>query len=258
MAGYGRRRRRRGGVALPRRARQRSGVVLVVRPRGARVGGARPRHERTRALGFGGHAAGCRAGDARQRTARRRPGCRPRPRRLPCHRSPRHSGRGDLPPRPPARARAPRADEPGRSAAAVGAPASARRTGGDQSRRSALHRRGGCGVPERRDGPRADGGRHRDVGSAHRRLDRRAAARGAVDARAGRRRGLHCRLRRRRSLHRRLPGGRGAATPARIRAAVHAADVGPRPPRRDRCATRSRVQREARRRSKRWIGRTCS
>ena len=37
-------------------------------------------------------------------------------------------------------------------------------------------------------------GRHRDVGSAHRGLDRRAAARGAVDAGTGRRRELHCRL----------------------------------------------------------------
>ena len=72
-----------------------------------------------------------------------------------------------------------------------------------------------AGVPQRGDGPGPDGAGCRRPGGAHRGLDRRPPAGGALDAGARGRRGLHRRLRGRRPLHRRLPGGRGPAAPAR-------------------------------------------
>ena len=68
-------------------------------------------------------------------------------------------------------------------------------------------------------GLRADGCGRGGAGGAHRGVDRRAAAGGAVDAGPGRRRRLHRRLRRRRPVRRRLPGrggaGSGSPTPSR-------------------------------------------
>ena len=58
----------------------------------------------------------------------------------------------------------------------------------DPRRRPALHARRGRGVPQRGDGPGTDGTGRRSAGGAHRRVDRRAAARGALDAGARRRR----------------------------------------------------------------------
>ena len=81
-------------------------------------------------------------------------------------------------------------------AAAAGPAAGARRAGRDPRRRPALHARRGRGVPQRGDGPGADGAGRRRAGGAHRRLDRRAPAGGALDAGARRRRRLHRRLRR--------------------------------------------------------------
>ena len=75
----------------------------------------------------------------------------------------------------------------------------------------------------------ADGAGRRRAGGAHRRLDRRAPAGGALDAGARRRRRLHRRLRRGRPLHRRLPGRGGAAAPARRGPELPAADLHPRP-----------------------------
>jgi len=66
----------------------------------------------------------------------------------------------------------------------------ARRARRGPRRRSALHARRGCGIPQRGDGTGADGAGRRSVGGAHGRVDRCAPARGALDA--GPRR--HCRL----------------------------------------------------------------
>ena len=95
--------------------------------------------------------------------------------------------------------------------------------------RPALHARRGRGVPERGDGPGPDRAGRRGAGGAHRGLDRRAPAGGALDAGARRRRRLHRRLRRGRPLHRRLPGRGGPPAPARPRPELPAADVGPGP-----------------------------
>src|SRR6185437_2779171 len=69
-----------------------------------------------------------------------------------------------------------------------------------------LARLRGRGVPQRGDGAGADGSRCRGPGGAHRRVDRRAAAGGALDAGARGRNRVHRRLRRGRPVHRRFPG----------------------------------------------------
>ena len=69
----------------------------------------------------------------------------------------------------------------------------------------------------------------RGAGGAHRRVDRRAPAGGALAAGARGRRRVHRRLRRGRPLHRRLPGRGGLAAAARACPAVPAADLHPGP-----------------------------
>ena len=101
-------------------------------------------------------------------------------------------------------------------------------------------------------GLHADGGRRRRAGGAHRGLDRRAPAGGALDAGPRRRRRLHRRLRRGRPLRRRLPGRGGAAASARARPQLPAADLHPGPAHAARCATPSPARTAARPCSRRW------
>ncbi len=108
------------------------------------------------------------------------------------------------------------------------------------------------------DGPGPGGRRRRGAGGAHRGVDRRPAAGGALAAGPRGRGRLHRRLRRRRPVRRRLPRRRGPGAAARGR------------PRRScsrprswtgsaaRCATRSRAGATAGPCSRRWTGRTCS
>ena len=85
-------------------------------------------------------------------------------------------------------AAAPGDRQPRRPGAAAGPAARARRARRDPRRRPALHARRGRGVPQRGDGAGADGAGRRRAGGAHRRLDRRAPAGGALDAGPRRRR----------------------------------------------------------------------
>ena len=91
-----------------------------------------------------------------------------------------------------------------------------------------LHRRGVRGVPQRPDGTRAQRGRPRGAGRAHRRVDRCPAAGRAVDAGARRRQRVHRRVRRRRPLRRGLSRRGGPRPPARRRPRLPAPDVDPR------------------------------
>ena len=203
------------GVALARPERQPSRVLLDLPDRRAADGGARGR--RGRALAPAVASAADRSGPrhaaqrARRHPGRRRAGAR----RLPRHRRSRRPGRDGVPARPSAPTAAPGDRQPRRPGAAAGPPASARRARRDPRRRPALHARRGRGVPQRGDGPGADGAGRRSAGGAHRRVDRRAPAGGALDAGARRRRRLHRRLRGGRPLHRRLPGRGGLAASAR-------------------------------------------
>ena len=131
--------------------------------------------------------------ELRRAAGRHRAGAR----RLPRDRRARRPGRDGVPARPSAPAAARGDRQPGRSRAAAGAAASARRAGRDPRRRAALHARRGRGVPQRDDGAAADGAGRGCAGGTHRGLDRRAPAGGALDAGARRRRRLHRRLRRR-------------------------------------------------------------
>jgi len=96
------------------------------------------------------------------------------------------------------------------------------------------------------DGTGADGSRCRSAGGAHRRVDRRAAAGGALDAGARGHHRVHRRLRRGRPVHRRLPGRGGPAAPARACPALPPADLHPGPAERPACAMPSPARTVAR------------
>ena len=117
-------------------------------------------------------------------------------------------GRDGVPARPPAPAAASGDREPRRPPGAARPAARAWRAGRDPRRRPALHPRRGRGVPQRGDGPAADGAGRGGAGGTHRGVDRRPPAGGALDAGPRRHRRLHRRVRRGRPLHRRLPGAR--------------------------------------------------
>ncbi len=99
----------------------------------------------------------------------------------------------------PARSRAataaPGDRQPRRSGPAARSASRARRARRDPSRRAAVHRRRGGGLPQRSDGPAADGGGRGSPGGTHRGVDSGAAAGRALDAGTRRRRRLHLRLR---------------------------------------------------------------
>ena len=222
------------------------------------TGGARGR--RGRALAAAVAPAADRGGPrhAAQRPQRRQRRCRAGARRLPPDRRARRPGRDGLPAGAPAATDPPGDRRPRRPGAAAGAAAGAWRARRDPRRRSALHPRRGRGVPQRGDGAGADGAGRRGAGGADRRLDRRAAAGGALDAGARRRRRLHRRLRRGRPVHRRLPGRGGPAAPARTGPGLPAADLHPGPAERPAVRCRHRAGPAARPSWRRWSGPTCS
>ena len=116
----------------------------------------------------------------------------PRPRRLPPRRQPGPATERGLPPRAPSAPGPPGHQHPRRPGAAAGPPARPGRPRRDPCRRPALHADRGRGLPQRHRRARAHRQRHRRAGVAHRGLDRRPAAGGAVPAGA-------CRPRRRSS-----------------------------------------------------------
>ena len=219
------------GVALARPARQRPGVVLDLRDRRAADGGARGRRGRARAPAVAQPppieaVLATLLNDLGAVAGRRRAGAR----RLPRHRRARRPGRrwpscsSTCPPQlhlviasradpalPLARLRA--------RGELVEIRAADLRFTPDEAA-AYLNEVMGLALTAR--------GRRR-AGGAHRGVDRRAPAGGAVDAGPGRRRRLHRRLRRGRPLHRRLPGRGGPAAPARGRPELPAADLHPRP-----------------------------
>ena len=97
--------------------------------------------------------------------------------------------RGRLPPGPPPPARPRRHQYAGRPRPAPVAVAGTRRAGRGSRRGPPLHSRRGGRIPQRRGGSRAHRGAGHRPRAAHRGMDRRSPARGAVAARArGRRR----------------------------------------------------------------------
>ena len=108
----------------------------------------------------------------------------------------RRAGRDGLPAGTSTPADTPGDRQPHRSGIAAGPVARAWRARRDPRRRSALHARRGRSVPQRGDGTGAGRSRCRSTGEAHRRMDRRAAASGALVAGARGHRRVHRRLRR--------------------------------------------------------------
>ena len=183
-------------VALARPARQRSRVVLDVCCRRAEYGRARGWCRCARAPATAPVAE--RGGPCRsaQRPRCHLERCRAGARRLPRHRRARRAGRDGLPAGASTPADTPGDRQPHRPAVAAGPVARAWRARRDPRGRSALHARRGRGVSQRGDGTGADRSRCRSTGGAHRRMDRRAAASGALDAGARGHRRVHRRLRR--------------------------------------------------------------
>ncbi len=212
-------------MAVARRYRERSRVLLGIprrRPAG-RGPGCRRRRPQGAAIAPAGHRL--RPPRAAQRSCCRAERRRAGARRLPPHRCARGHRAARLRRRPIAGSGPPHPHDAIGPCAAARAPQGQGRPGRDPGGGPALHQRGSGGLPERHDGPRADGGRRGSARGAHRGLDRGPPARRALAPRTRRRRVVHRLVRRRRPLRRGLPGRRGACAPARGRPRIPAPDV---------------------------------